>query len=66
MVISHGVRDLEIIDSELRFLSRVLQASRVFNGQLGEPWLTAGLIDRLLDERASAECQGAKPGTASP
>jgi hypothetical protein len=48
---SHGMRDIAAIDSELRFLTRVSRAARVFNGQLGEPALTAELIDQLLDER---------------
>jgi hypothetical protein len=51
---SHGMRDIATIDSELRFLTRVSRAARVFNGQLGEPALTAAVIDLLLDERAAA------------
>jgi hypothetical protein len=48
------MRDVATIDSELRFLRRVSRAARVFNGQLGEPALTAAVIDLLLDERAAA------------
>ena len=48
------MRDIESIDAALRPLSRAWRAARVVCDQM----LSTELIDRLLAERAAAECQG--------
>ena len=48
------MRDFETIDAELRLVSRAWRAARVLCDHMPD----AQLIDQLLDERATAECQG--------
>jgi hypothetical protein len=44
------MRDVEVIDSELRLLAAVRRTARELTGRLPD----AGLIDELLEERAAA------------
>jgi hypothetical protein len=61
---ARGMRAIETIDADLRFLSRAWRAAR----DLGEQTPVSDLIDQLLDERAAATDHGVEnhPATDPP
>jgi hypothetical protein len=49
-----GVRDIETIDAELGLIVRAWRVAQVVSDRIP----STELIDQLLAERATAECQG--------